>query len=170
MGIFQSKSSFPPLETVKEVDIDKYIGKWYEIGHMSNIFQPDNGHCVTATYGKRDDGRLSVLNQTRKGSFDAPVKQAKAVAWVPNPAEPGKLKVKFFLFPGDYYILELDEDYKYALIGGPSRRYLWILSRTPQLEQSIIDKLLKAAEEKHQYAKADLDKLCWTKQKEDGAQ
>ena len=128
-------AKLPPLNTVPAVDLKRYLGTWYEIASYPQYFQRG---CVasTATYTLRADGRIDVLNQCRDESFDGRLRQAEGVAWIVDPSESeAKLKVRFFWpFAGDYWIIELDPDYAYAVIGHPSREYLWILSRTPTLQ------------------------------------
>jgi apolipoprotein D and lipocalin family protein len=137
------RPSAPPLAVVNEVDLDRYLGQWYEIASFPQRFQRG---CVasTAHYARRDDGRIRVENACRDGSFDAEWRRVEGVAWVTDPeASNAKLKVQFF-WPvrGDYWIIELDPDYRYAVIGHPSREYLWILSRTPAMDPQVYEKLL----------------------------
>ena len=89
-----------------------------------------------ATYTRRDDGRIGVVNECRDGSFDGEWRRAEGVAWVTDEEKSrAKLKVQFFWpFRGDYWIIELDPEYRYAAVGHPSRNYLWILARTPTLD------------------------------------
>ena len=128
----------PPLEVVDEVDLDRYLGRWYEIASIPQRFQRG---CVAsrATYTARPDGRIGVLNECRDGTFDGKLRRAEAVAWVANPEESrAKLKVQFFWpFRGDYWIIQLDPDYRYAAVGHPSRDYLWILARTATLDPML---------------------------------
>lgn len=135
-----------PLATVKAVDIDAYAGKWYEIARLPNRFERGLT-CVTATYTPLDNGKIEVRNagyNAAKGRF----KDIKGRAWQPNAAElPGQLKVSFFgPFAGDYYIMQLADDYSHALVGSPTRDYLWVLSRTPTLDEATYDRLLAFAE------------------------
>ena len=128
----------PPLEVVSEVDLDRYLGRWYEIASIPQRFQRG---CVAsrATYTARPDGRIGVLNECRDGSFEGKLRRAEAVAWVANPKESrAKLKVQFFWpFRGDYWIIQLDPEYRYAAVGHPSRDYLWVLARTPMLDPML---------------------------------
>jgi apolipoprotein D and lipocalin family protein len=139
----------PPLEVVKEVDLGRYLGQWYEIASFPQHFQRG---CVAsrATYSRRDDGRIAVVNECRDRSFDGELRRAEGVAWVTNPQEsPAKLKVQFFWpFRGDYWIVELDRDYRYAAVGHPSRNYLWILARTPVLDPTLYRALTARLETK----------------------
>ncbi|HEY5658906.1 MAG TPA: lipocalin family protein [Myxococcota bacterium] len=137
------RSGLPPLEVVGEVDLDRYAGRWYEIASFPQRFQRG---CVAsaANYSRMDDGRIRVVNTCRDGSFDAPLRRAEGVAWVVDPRETNaKLKVQFFWpFRGAYWIIELDPEYRYAVVGHPSRDYLWILSRTPAMESHVYEELL----------------------------
>ena len=142
-----SCQSTKELKTVTEVDISKYAGKWYEIARLPNRFEKGM-ICVTANYSIREDGKIEVINQGHSEENPTEVKKAKGVAWVPDSTEPGRLKVSFFRpFYGRYYIIALDKDYKYALVGNPSREYLWILARTKSLDSSIYNELLNTAKQ-----------------------
>ncbi len=139
-------SAQPPLHVVDDVDLDRYLGSWYEIASFPQWFQRG---CVAsmAIYSRRPDGRIGVVNECRDGSFDGELRRAEGVAWVTDENKSlAKLKVQFFWpFRGDYWIIELDPEYRYAVVGHPSRDYLWILARTPSLEpmlyQAISDRL-----------------------------
>jgi len=109
----------------------------------------------------RDDGKIRVINQGNKNIVDGELSIVEGKAKFTN--EPGKLKVSFFwIFYADYFILELDENYKWVLIGSSSDKYLWILSRTPKLDDNIKNLILHKAE-KRGY---DTSKLIWVEQKE----
>ena len=131
-------SAQPPLHVVDDVDLDRYLGRWYEIASFPQWFQRG---CVasTATYSRRPDGRIDVVNECRDGSFDGELRRAEGIAWVTSEEESlAKLKVQFFWpFRGDYWIVDLDPDYRYAAVGHPSRDYLWILARTPTLDPIV---------------------------------
>lgn len=134
------------LTTVKQVDLNRYMGTWYEIARFDHSFE--RGLVgVTATYTLLPDNKIRVINKGYKNTLSGKESVAKGKAKVPDPNEPGKLKVSFFLwFYADYYILELDEEnYSYALIGSSSDKYLWILSRTPILPESTLNRLLEKA-------------------------
>jgi apolipoprotein D and lipocalin family protein len=154
-------SAHPPMEVVAAVDLDRYEGKWYEIASFPQHFQKG---CVasSATYARREDGRIDVLNECRDESFDGKLRQAEGIAWITDPSDSSaKLKVQFFWpFRGDYWIIELDADYKYVVIGHPSREYLWILSRTRTMKPDVYARVL-AQIEAHGYA---LDRLNLTPQ------
>jgi apolipoprotein D and lipocalin family protein len=132
----------PPLEVVDEVDLDRYLGRWYEIASFPQWFQRG---CVAsiATYSRRPDGRIDVVNECRDESFEGELRRAEGVAWVADEDRSlAKLKVQFFWpFRGDYWIIELDPDYRYAAIGHPSRNYLWVLARTPTLDPMLYRRL-----------------------------
>ena len=126
--------------TVKKLDIPRFMGKWYEIARYEHTFEKGMTH-ITAEYSLKPDGKIQVIN---KGIKNGKAKEIVGKAKQPNPMEyPGRLKVSFFLwFYSDYYVLELDNDYQYAIIGSSSDKYLWILSRTPELPKETLDKLL----------------------------
>ncbi len=148
--------------TVNELDLDRYMGLWYEIARFDHNFE--RGLVgVTAEYQMRPDGKISVINRGYKNSLNGKLKVAKGKAKQPNPDEPGKLKVSFFLFfYAGYYVMELDPDYQWALIGSSTEKYLWILSRTPQLTDEVRNNILKLAEARGY----DTGKLIWVKQPE----
>jgi len=133
-------------ETVQSVDIERYLGKWYEIARFPHSFEKDL-IGVTATYTRRKDGYISVLNAGYKKSFEGPYKEARAIAKIPDKKDASKLKVSFFLFfYADYYILELDTaKYQYALVGSSSDNFLWILSRSPLMKDDIYNMLIEKA-------------------------
>ncbi len=150
------------FSTIQKLDLERYMGTWYEIARFDHRFER-NLVGVTATYQLRPDGKITVINAGFKNSFEGKYKAAKGKAKQPNPNEPGKLKVSFFLFfYADYYIFELDEDYEWALIGSSSDKYLWILSRTPVLEKETLDLILKKARRRG----FDTSKLIWVEQKQ----
>jgi apolipoprotein D and lipocalin family protein len=128
-----------PLATVAKVDLDRYLGRWYEIARYPNRFQRECAGEVTATYARRDDGAIAVDNRCTRA--DGSVDQALGVARVVDADSNARLEVRFApdflaLLPfvwGDYWIIDLAQDYGYAVVGEPSRKYLWILSRTPTL-------------------------------------
>lgn len=130
---------------VSSVDINRYQGKWYEIARLPNPFERKL-KCITATYTLRDDGRISVVNQGNYISDPGKTSSADGVAWIPDKESPGKLKVRFFWpFSGDYWIMELDKEYRYVLVGDPALKYLWILAREKTMDDSIYRRLLQRA-------------------------
>ena len=144
--------------TVKTLDLNRYLGTWYEIARFPHSFEK-NLVGVTATYSMRNDGKIEVLNQGFKNTLDGELSKAFGKAKIPNKLEPGKLKVSFFwIFYADYYVLELDENYRYVMIGSSSDKYFWILSRTPQMEPATYEMLLEKAR-KRGYNLAKLEKV-----------
>lgn len=140
------ENSMPPLETVNFVDVNRYVGQWYEIASFPHNFQEG---CVgsRATYSLRDDGKITVVNECYDGSFSGRLRTATGKAWVVDKKTNAKLKVSFFWpFAGDYWIIDLGENYEYAVVGHPSRKYLWILSRTPEIEENIYGNILTRLE------------------------
>lgn len=135
----------PPLQTVAQVDLNRYLGLWYEIGRYPNNFQKG---CLgsTALYTARPDGEIDVLNSCRDEQ-DGSLREAKGRAWVVDKASNARLKVSFFWpFRGDYWIVDLGQEYEYAVVGVPNRKYLWILSRTPEMPPEILAKILENVE------------------------
>jgi apolipoprotein D and lipocalin family protein len=128
------------LEVVPKVELEKYLGKWYEIAHLPAGFQK-NCEQTTATYSLLNDGSISVLNEcTRHGKYTKAKGKAKVVDKTTN----AKLKVTFFWpFYGDYWIIKLGDAYDYAVVGTPNRKYLWILSRIPQMDNALLSQIME---------------------------
>jgi apolipoprotein D and lipocalin family protein len=138
-----SRLHLPPLQTVGHVDLGRYLGTWYEIARFPQSFEKG---CTgtTATYSLRSDGDIEVLNRCHRGSLEGPEKVAKGRARVVDRASNAKLEVSFFWpFWGAYWIIELDPNYQYAVVGHPSRDYLWILCRTPRLAPEVYGRILE---------------------------
>lgn len=134
---------------VQELDLNKYLGKWYEIARFDHRFE--RGLVgVSASYSFRPDGKIKVLNSGYKNTLNGTYSEAIGKAKIPDPKnEPAKLKVSFFwIFYADYFVLELDSEYQWAVIGSSSDKYLWILSRTPQISEELYAKLLKKIEKR----------------------
>ncbi len=132
----------PELTVVDSVELDRYVGTWYEIASYPAWFQRD---CtsVTAVYSLRDDGLIKVVNSCRKGSLDGKLKQTTGRAKVVDTDTNAKLKVSFFgPFWGKYWIIDLDPDYQWAVVGEPKRKYLWILSRTRSMDEETYEGIL----------------------------
>lgn len=138
-----ARVSLPPLETVAHVDVSAYLGEWYEIASFPQSFQ--RGCTATmATYTLRADGDVDVLNRCRKGSLDGEEKSALGRARVVDRASNAKLAVSFFRpFWGDYWIIDLADDYSYAVVGHPGRDYLWILARKPTMPEATYEGILE---------------------------
>ena len=143
--LFSCTNGIVELPTVSTVNLKKYSGTWYEIARLPNRFEKGL-ECVTATYTLRSDGKIEVINKGRKTGELNKTSKIKGFAWIPDKRFPGRLKVRFFWpFSGKYYILDLDKNYRYVLVGEPSRRYLWILSKDKHLDKIIYDRLLEKA-------------------------
>lgn len=138
-------------QTVSSVDPVKYMGLWYEIARYPQSFQKNCG-ATTAEYTLLKSGKVGVKNSCKRTDRDGSVKVAKAIAKVVNTKTNAELKVSFVpvlkyfgFFGGDYWILALGENYEYALVGGPDRKSLWILSRTPEISESLYNQLVDVA-------------------------
>ncbi len=132
-----------PVQSVPHVDLERYAGKWYEIAAFPMFFQRQCVGDTTAEYRVRPDGDVAVVNRCRtETGFDEAIGKAWAVAGAGN----GQLNVSFFWpFRSDYWIVGLDDAYRWAVVGNPNRRYLWILSRSPQLPRDQLDEALEVA-------------------------
>ena len=129
------------LEVVPHVGLNRYVGRWYEIARLPNRFEKKCAGSVTATYNLRSNGTLEVVNRCRKSSGDYTTATGKAK--VVDKTSNAKLKVTFFWpFYGDYWILDLGDNYEYAVVGAPNRKYLWILSRNREMDESLYRTLL----------------------------
>ena len=118
-----------PPQPAKAVELDRYLGKWYEVARYDMRFEK-GCEGVTAEYSKRPDGLIRVLNTCRQGAVDGPVKVAEGKAKVVDTATNAKLKVSFFgPFFGDYWVLDHADDYSWSIVGEGSGKYLWLLSR-----------------------------------------
>jgi apolipoprotein D and lipocalin family protein len=138
-------TALPPPATVAKVDLQRYVGRWYEIARLPFRIQ-DGCYATTATYTVRPDGDLRVENRCLDRSFTGKERVAVGKAWVVDKTTNAKLKVQFFWpFRGDYWVLGLGPDYDWALVGDPRHRYLWVLSRTPQLPPSTYEAIVALA-------------------------
>ena len=151
-------SIFVPSKVNNEptaISLDKYLGKWYEIARFDHSFERDM-EKVTAEYKLLPDGHIKVINSGyRDGKFKETIGKAKTT----NTS--GLLRVSFFMnFYSDYRVLMIDKDYNYVLVGSSSPKYLWILSRTPQLDEEILESIIDAAQEKGY----DTDNLIFVEQ------
>lgn len=144
---YTRRKNYAPLPVAPSVDLKRYMGEWYEIARFPESFER-GCHGTKAHYTLCEDGTVDVLNTCYKGSLDGELKTARAKAFVPNPNVKAKLEVQFFWpFKGDYWILDVDDNYEYALVGEPSRDNLWILSRKPSVDLSALAALRTKAEE-----------------------
>ncbi|MBQ2396049.1 MAG: lipocalin family protein [Bacteroidales bacterium] len=131
--------------TIKQLDVTRYMGQWYEIARYDHSFEKGMTH-VKANYRLLSNGKIEVTNS---GMKDGKFKVKKGKARQVSIKDPGKLEVSFFLwFYSDYYIMELDKNYNYVVVGSSSDKYLWILSRTPQLDEDIKQSLLSKISER----------------------
>ncbi|WP_043647818.1 lipocalin family protein [Chitinilyticum litopenaei] len=152
------------VRTVPAVDLQRYLGQWYEIAAFPMRFQAQCTGDTTASYTLRDDGQIGVVNRckTADGSVDSANGRAKVVENSGN----ARLRVTFFWpFYGDYWVIGLDPDYQWAVVGHPSREYLWVLSRSPQLSPPALEAALASAKAQGY----SLDKLRFTPQSAAGA-
>ena len=135
----------PSVEPVQGFDLNRYLGKWYEIARLDHSFEEglDN---VTAVYSLRDNGGVNVVNRGFL-SKDNVYKEALGRAYFVNASDEGYLKVSFFRpFYASYVIFELDQDgYQYAFVSGPDTSFLWLLSRTPTVEQALLDHFIETS-------------------------
>ncbi|MDJ0764987.1 MAG: lipocalin family protein [Myxococcota bacterium] len=150
----------PPLQTVSKVDLLRYTGTWFEIASYPQRFQ-EGCTGTTAIYTLREDGEIGVVNRCRKGSLQGKVDSAEGRARVVDETTNAKLEVTFFWpFWGDYWIIDLGENYEYAVVGHPGRDYLWILSRTPTMDDAVYKGIL----DRLQVKGYQLDRLRKTQQ------
>jgi len=148
IGAKASAAVDQPLTTIASLDVNRYLGTWYEIAKFPNRFQKQCVSNTTATYGLREDGRIRVVNRCRKSDGGEDVIEGVA-RQVGGPTSP-KLEVRFApaflsfldLVWGDYWIIDLDEYYMLSAVSEPGRKYLWILSRTRQVDPLAYQALL----------------------------
>lgn len=140
-GLFPLNAG-PPLKTVENVDISRYMGTWYEIAKYPVSFE--NGCTgVTAEYSLIADGSVRVINTCRTADGQGSASQIEGIATVADPTTNAKLTVYFFFpFGAPYWIIDLDADYQYAVVGDPTRTFLWILSRTPTLDAAVYEQIV----------------------------
>ena len=132
-----------PLRTVPQVDLERYGGKWYEIASFPQRFQKGCRN-TTAEYTLNDKGFVIVENRCNRDSLNGELSSAKGKAFVEPGTGNAKLKVRFFWpFTGKYWIIDLAEDYSYAVVGHPDRNYLWILARTPHMPDNVYSGILE---------------------------
>lgn len=133
------------LDTVDYVDLSRYTGTWYEIARFP-FGQQEGCYNTTANYQRNQDGTIKVTNRCRKGGFSGPESVAVAKAKVVDKTTNAKLKVKFFILApwADYWIIRLGENYEYAVVSQPNRKFLWILSRTPQMDPAQYEDIVES--------------------------
>jgi apolipoprotein D and lipocalin family protein len=148
------------LQSVPNVDLKKYSGKWYEIASYPQRFQK-GCHCTTAEYALSEKGYVIVENRCNRGSMNGKQSYIKGKAFVEKNSNNAKLKVQFFWpFKGKYWIIDLADDYSYAVVSHPNKKYLWILSRTPKMNDAVYQQIISRLKEKG----FDLTKLQITQQ------
>ena len=156
----------PPLKTVESVELDRYLGVWYEVARKPLYFQNKCDRDVSATYTLNENGNVNVDNKCY--SKDGKLNQSIGEAFVQNAPANSKLKVSFLpsairwlpLGRGDYWVLKIDDDYQTVLVGEPDRKYMWVLSRNAHPDEQIVGEYLD-------YAKSvgyDLSDVIKTKQ------
>ncbi|HWS79230.1 MAG TPA: lipocalin family protein [Thermomonas sp.] len=140
-GAARAQDATLPNASVPALDLQRYSGQWHEIAHLPLFFQRKCVANITAHYSVRADGTLGVRNACEKGDGTTMASEGTAR---PVPGHPGRLQVRFApdwlawapVVWGDYWVLELDPEYRWALVGGPDRKYLWILSRSPSMPRA----------------------------------
>jgi len=148
------------LHTVPYVDLNKYAGKWYEIASYPQRFQK-GCHCTTAEYTLSDKGYVIVENRCNRNSVNGKQSYIKGKAFVEKKSGNAKLKVQFFWpFKGKYWIIDLADDYSYAVVSHPNKKYLWILSRTSKIDSTTYQQILSRLKDKG----FELSKLKTTEQ------
>jgi len=157
-NMFSSNSNAQALETVSYVDLNKYAGKWYEIASFPQRFQK-GCYCTTAEYTWSEKGYVIVENRCNKDSVTGKQSSIKGKAFIVKNSGNAKLKVQFFWpFTGKYWIIDLADDYTYAVVSHPNKKYLWILSRTSKMDETVYQQILSRLNEKG----FDLSKLQQT--------
>ena len=150
-------SNAQELKTVSNVDLKKYSGIWYEIASFPQRFQK-GCECTTAKYTPTDKGYIIVENSCKRGGKESYI---KGKAFIDKGSSNAKLKVQFFWpFKGKYWIIDLADDYSYAVVSHPNKKYLWILSRKPKLDEEVYNGIITRLKERG----FDLSNLKITKQ------
>lgn len=130
------------LQTVPNVDLNKYAGKWYEIASYPQIFQK-GCHCTTAEYTPSEKGFMIVENRCNRDSVNGKQSYIKGKAFVEKNSGNAKLKVQFFWpFKAKYWIIDLADDYSYAVVSHPNKKYLWILSRKSKMDDKVYQEII----------------------------
>ncbi|OZI77316.1 lipocalin family protein [Bordetella genomosp. 12] len=153
-------SQTPAVRAVEQVDLARYAGRWYEIAHLPMFFQRNCVGDTTAEYTRNADGTVGVTNRCRDKNGD--IDSASGTATVVEGSGNAKLEVSFFKpFKGDYWVIGLDPDYRWAVVGEPDRKHLWILARTPTLPPETLQQALAIAKSQGY----DLSELKYTEQR-----
>jgi len=144
-----ARDSRPALRTVPDVDLSRYAGRWFEVAHVPSYFQRDC-HDTNVEYTPREDGTFRVANRCRHGGFQEPMDEARGKLWVPDAADTGKLKVQFFWpFRADYWIVELDPEYRWAAVALPDRSLTWIIARELPMDGATYAALVERLRDLH---------------------
>lgn len=160
-----ARSDEAPLQTVDNLDLERYQGRWYEIARLENEFQEKCARNVRVRYSLRPDGAMEVVNQCDRG--DGSLMSAQGLARKQDAdGKASKLEVRFApawlsflpMVWGDYYVMDVADDYSWAVVGTPDRDYFWILSRSPRLAETVVRGIVERAEQKGY----DLDGLIRT--------
>lgn len=136
--------------TVRDVDLERYVGLWYAVAHIPTTFEAGCAQGTTAYYALLPNGQVEVTNSCY--DEQGVISRATARAWLPDASQPGRLKVSFvrllglWLFAADYWILDLATDYSYAVVGSPSGKFGWILSRSPSLAPDVLEGIYRRLE------------------------
>ena len=155
-----STANAQELTTVAHVDLERYMGHWYEIAAFPQRFQK-GCNCTTAHYSLNKKGHVDIVNSCNKGSMMGKLVSKKGRAFVVEDSGNAKLKARFFWpFTGKYWIIDLADDYSYAVVSHPNRKYLWILSRESRMPQKTYQGILERLASKG----LDTDKLVMTAQ------
>lgn len=160
-GFFSSQNAVAKdLETVPHVEIDRYMGVWFELASYPKWFSRGCKNSM-ATYALRTDGKVSVRNECERKRLFSERSVVDGVARVVDEESNAKLKVKFGILPfeGDYWVIELGDSYEYAVVSEPKRESLWILSRTKTMDSQVLEEILETLQSKHGF---DVSKLEWT--------
>lgn len=153
-AILYSRATRPPVinkavpEPAKPVDIDRYLGRWYELARHENRFEKGLD-AVTADYSPREDGKIDITNSGAPRWPDPARTVARGKAVIADEATNAKLKVSFFgpLYTGDYWVLDHGDAYDWSIVGEPSGRYLWVLARDPHPGPALAEAIMKRVEE-----------------------
>ena len=158
-GFAMSSGSDGDLKTVEKIELDKYLGRWFQLAYFPARFQPISCGLATAEYSLKNNGKIEVVNSCWGDEYGGkPDRKAKGTAWTVNDINT-KLKVRFFWpFAGDYWVIDLGEDYEYAVVSEPSKEYLWILCREMSMEDEKFAGIIERLREKG----FDLDRLVYT--------
>ena len=149
----------PSLDVAPNVDLARFQGKWFEIAHLPRVTETD---CVgtTAFYSMGSADELSMVNECHVGGASGQLRSVTAMAKVPDLSVPAKLSLNFGHRFGDYWIIDVGDHYEYAVVGHPTRQYLWILSRTAVMPSEVLAGVLERAKAK----KFDVAALRYTPQ------